>query len=129
VAEGPAAAANARAPVQPGRSSPDSGADAAALPPATERPPVELQAPDITRWRVGNTGVDHVHAWDSGVPGPRVLLTALVHGNEICGAIVARPPAALGPAAPPRAAHAVVCQYRGFLSLRPSPAIRHALRG
>jgi predicted deacylase len=87
VAECPPAAANARATVQPGRPSPDSGADAAALPPATERPPVELQAPDITRWRAGNTGVDHVHAWDSGVPGPRVLLTALVHGNEICGAI------------------------------------------
>jgi predicted deacylase len=52
-----------------------------------EPPPVQLQAPDIARWRVGNTGVDYVHAWDSGQPGPRVLVTALVHGNEICGAI------------------------------------------
>lgn len=50
-------------------------------------PVVELTAPDISRWRTGNTGVDYVHAWDSGQPGPRVLITALTHGNEICGAI------------------------------------------
>jgi hypothetical protein len=50
-------------------------------------PPVELQAPDIGRWRSGNTGVDWVHRLDSGLPGPRVMLQALTHGNEICGAI------------------------------------------
>jgi predicted deacylase len=48
---------------------------------------VELAAPDITRWRDGHTGVDHVHAFDSGRPGPRVMVQALTHGNEICGAI------------------------------------------
>lgn len=50
-------------------------------------PPVALQAPDISRWRQGNTGVDHVHCLDSGRPGPTVMVQALTHGNEICGAI------------------------------------------
>jgi predicted deacylase len=50
-------------------------------------PPVELTAPDITPWKAGNTGVDHVHAFDGPAPGPTVLVQALTHGNEICGAI------------------------------------------
>jgi len=50
-------------------------------------PPVELAPPDIGRWREGNTGIDYVHAFDSGQPGPRVMVQALTHGNEICGAI------------------------------------------
>jgi predicted deacylase len=52
-----------------------------------ENPPVELSAPDIGPWRRGNCGVDWVHRLDSGQPGPRVLVQALTHGNEICGAI------------------------------------------
>jgi hypothetical protein len=35
----------------------------------------------------GGTGVDWVHAFDSGGPGPNVMAQALTHGNEICGAI------------------------------------------
>lgn len=50
-------------------------------------PPVELSPPDIGPWRQGNTGVDWVHSLDSGRPGARVLVQALTHGNEICGAI------------------------------------------
>ncbi len=53
--------------------------------PAT--PPVELQAPDILRWKCGNAGVDWVQVRDSGRPGPQVMVQALTHGNEICGAI------------------------------------------
>jgi len=49
--------------------------------------PIELSPPDITPWRAGNTGVDYVHALDSGRPGPNVLVQALTHGNEFCGAI------------------------------------------
>jgi len=49
--------------------------------------PIELSPPDITPWRTGNTGVDYVHVLDSGRPGPNVLLQALTHGNEFCGAI------------------------------------------
>ena len=50
-------------------------------------PPIELLAPDIARWRAGGTGVDWVHVIDSGRPGPQVMVQALTHGNEICGAI------------------------------------------
>src|SRR5437868_11813842 len=49
---------------------------------------VELHAPDIQPHRASNTGTDWVHTFDSGVPGPHVLVNALTHGNEICGAIV-----------------------------------------
>ena len=48
--------------------------------------PVELEAPDISPYRRGNTGVDYVTTFDSSVPGPHVMLSALVHGNELCGA-------------------------------------------
>ncbi len=50
-------------------------------------PAVELTAPDITRWRAGNTGVDYVHRLQGTEPGPVVHVQALTHGNEICGAI------------------------------------------
>ena len=50
-------------------------------------PAVELQAPDITPWKAGNTGIDWVHVRDAGRPGPQVMVQALTHGNEICGAI------------------------------------------
>ena len=52
-----------------------------------ELPLVELQAPDISRWRAGRVGIDWLHVLDSGVPGPNVMVQALTHGNEICGAI------------------------------------------
>ena len=50
-------------------------------------PPVELQAPDIRVFETGNTGVPYVHCLDSGRPGPTVMLQALTHGNELCGAL------------------------------------------
>ena len=50
-------------------------------------PPVELTAPDISPWRQGNTGTDYVHQLDSGRPGPQVMVQALTHGNELCGAL------------------------------------------
>jgi predicted deacylase len=49
--------------------------------------PVELTPPDIEPYRSGNTGVEYVTTFESGVAGPQVLVTALTHGNEICGAI------------------------------------------
>lgn len=48
---------------------------------------VELSPPDISPYRAGNTGVDYFTTLDSGAPGPHVMLTAVVHGNELCGAI------------------------------------------
>ena len=49
--------------------------------------PVELSAPDIEAYRAGNTGIEYVTSFDSRVAGPHVMVTALTHGNEICGAI------------------------------------------
>lgn len=50
--------------------------------------PVELTGPDISPYRRGNTGVDYVHTFDSNRSGPHVMVSAVVHGNELCGAIV-----------------------------------------
>lgn len=46
----------------------------------------ELPAPDISAWRSGNTGTEGVWRFDSGKPGRNVLISALIHGNELCGA-------------------------------------------
>ncbi len=48
---------------------------------------IEIQPPDLKPYRKGTTGVDYVHALDSGKPGPHVMVQALTHGNELCGAI------------------------------------------
>jgi Succinylglutamate desuccinylase / Aspartoacylase family len=48
---------------------------------------VELAPPDIEPYRAGNTGVEYVHTFKAREAGPHVLVTALTHGNEICGAI------------------------------------------
>jgi predicted deacylase len=48
---------------------------------------VELTAPDIEPYRAGNTGIDYVTQLDAAAPGPHVVVCALTHGNEICGAI------------------------------------------
>ena len=53
----------------------------------TEHFPIELTPPDIAPYRAGNAGVDYVHVLDSGRPGPNVMVQALTHGNEFCGAI------------------------------------------
>lgn len=49
---------------------------------------VELEAPPIESHRRSATGVEFIHTFESGRPGPHVLVNALTHGNEICGAIV-----------------------------------------
>lgn len=51
--------------------------------------PIELAPPDIAPLRHGNAGVDYVHVIDSGRAGPTVMVQALTHGNEFCGAIAA----------------------------------------
>lgn len=49
--------------------------------------PIEIARPDIARHRAGNRGIDYVWTFASGRPGPHVWINALMHGNEICGAI------------------------------------------
>jgi predicted deacylase len=48
---------------------------------------IELTPPDITAYQTSASGVDYVHLLDSGRPGPTVMVQALTHGNELCGAI------------------------------------------
>jgi predicted deacylase len=49
--------------------------------------PIELVAPDISAYKRGNSGVEYITTFDSGVAGPHVMVNAITHGNEICGAI------------------------------------------
>ncbi len=49
---------------------------------------VEVVAPDISPWIAGNTGIPGFTTLESGRPGPHVAVTALMHGNELAGAIV-----------------------------------------
>lgn len=46
----------------------------------------DLPAPDLGAWRSGNTGTEGVWRFDSHRPGRHVMISALVHGNEVCGA-------------------------------------------
>ena len=57
-------------------------------PVAIPRFPIDVAAPDITPWRQGNTGILGFTSFDGPAPGPHVLLIALLHGNEIGGAVV-----------------------------------------
>jgi predicted deacylase len=48
--------------------------------------PVEIERPDISRWRDGNCGF-YVNAFSAAAAGADVLISSLVHGNEYAGAI------------------------------------------
>ena len=48
---------------------------------------VELTPPDISNYEAGNTGISYYTTFDSGEPGPHILINAVTHGNELCGAI------------------------------------------
>lgn len=56
---------------------------------APDTAPLEVLPRDLSAYRQGNTGVDYVHRFVSGKPGPHVLVNALTHGNEICGMVAA----------------------------------------
>ncbi|WP_336579545.1 succinylglutamate desuccinylase/aspartoacylase domain-containing protein [Alcaligenes sp. CHO6] len=45
-----------------------------------------LSYPDIQTERQGNTGVPGLWCLDSGKAGRTVMISALIHGNELCGA-------------------------------------------
>ncbi len=51
--------------------------------------PLEVLPRDLSAYREGNVGVPYVHRFESGRPGPHVLINALTHGNEICGMVAA----------------------------------------
>lgn len=49
--------------------------------------PIEFAWPDITPYAEGNTGIPYVWTFDSGKPGRHVMVNAVTHGNELCGAV------------------------------------------
>ena len=54
---------------------------------STALPPIEVTPRDLAAYRTGNTGIDYVHRFDSGRPGPHVMINGLTHGNELCGMV------------------------------------------
>ena len=51
----------------------------------SDTPELQVLPRDLSAYRQGNVGIDYVHRFESGKPGPHVLVNALTHGNEICG--------------------------------------------
>jgi predicted deacylase len=49
--------------------------------------PIDVAFPDLRPYAAGNGGIPWLYTYDSGVPGPHVMVNALTHGNEVCGAI------------------------------------------
>jgi predicted deacylase len=86
----------------------------------------ELPIPDLTAWRAGNTGVPGVWRFDSGAAGPDVLVTALVHGNELCGAWAVRDLLAAGVRPQRGALTLALCNLAAFDTF--DPARPHASR-
>lgn len=66
----------------------DSMSPASGLPADLPHFPVFLEAPDLSPWIAGNTGIAGFTTRDSGLAGPHVVLVSLTHGNEFAGAIV-----------------------------------------
>ncbi|WP_042301282.1 M14 family metallopeptidase [Paraburkholderia kururiensis] len=52
--------------------------------------PVDVEFPVLAPYAAGNTGVPYVYTFDSGAAGPHVMINALTHGNEVCGAITVK---------------------------------------
>lgn len=53
------------------------------------QPVLEVVPRDLSAYRKGNIGIEYVHRFESGRPGPHVLINALTHGNEVCGMVAA----------------------------------------
>ncbi len=49
--------------------------------------PIDVPFPDLTPFERGGSPIPWVHQFDSGRAGPHVMVNALTHGNEVCGAI------------------------------------------
>ena len=49
-------------------------------------PPIEFVFPELRQWEKGVA--PYIHVFESGKPGPTVMVAALTHGNEVSGAVV-----------------------------------------
>jgi predicted deacylase len=54
---------------------------------AAALPPIDVAFPDLARWERGNAGTPFVWRFEAAAPGPHLVVQALTHGNEVCGAI------------------------------------------
>jgi len=52
----------------------------------SENPPIEFAFPELRKWEQG--AAPYVHLFESGKPGPTVMVASLTHGNEVSGAVV-----------------------------------------
>jgi predicted deacylase len=52
--------------------------------------PIEIDFPDISPYETGNGDIPYLYHFDSGVTGPHVMINAITHGNEVCGAIAVK---------------------------------------
>ncbi|HVZ42604.1 MAG TPA: succinylglutamate desuccinylase/aspartoacylase family protein [Ramlibacter sp.] len=50
-----------------------------------------LELPDVDELAAGNSGTRGVWRFESGQPGPHAVISALMHGNEVCGAVALAP--------------------------------------
>ena len=50
-------------------------------------PPIEITLPTLAPYAAGNDGIPYAWTFRAARAGPHVLLQALTHGNEVCGAI------------------------------------------
>lgn len=50
-------------------------------------PPIEVAFPRLDAYASGNAGIPFVWKYVADRPGPNVVVQALTHGNEVCGAI------------------------------------------
>ena len=54
---------------------------------APQLPPIAVALPDLSAHAGGNAGIPYAWTFQSPRAGPHVLVQALTHGNEVCGAI------------------------------------------
>ncbi len=52
----------------------------------SENPPIEFAFPELRKWEKG--AAPYIHVFESGKPGPTVMVASLTHGNEVSGAVV-----------------------------------------
>jgi hypothetical protein len=56
-------------------------------PPRAEEGRIELVPPDLAAYEAGNLGIPYAWRFDGKRPGPHLMINALTHCNELCGAI------------------------------------------
>jgi predicted deacylase len=55
--------------------------------PSARRSAATVPLPSLERYRSSDTGIPYVLSFTASLPGPHIVLTAILHGNEVCGAI------------------------------------------